>query len=203
MSTPRLAAFISGGGRTLLNILDHIDSGDLNASVELVVASADCAGVERARDRGLTPIVIPGRIGEHDLVSLLNGHAIDFVALAGYLKLLPIPEHYLGRIVNIHPALLPEFGGPNMYGRRVHEAVLRSQRKISGCTVHFCDYRYDSGPIILQKKCDVLDSDTPDALASRVFELEKQAYPEALQLLASGLVSMDALAPRQGVQTGR
>lgn len=179
----RLAVLISGGGRTLANLLQHIDAGGLDASVVLVIASKECPGAQRARERGIPTQVVPGVIPAETLASLLEQHRADLVVLAGYLKLVNIPRGYEGRVVNIHPALLPDFGGPGMYGQRVHEAVLRSGVTLSGCTVHLCDEVYDRGTILLQKTCPILPTDTPETLAARVFELERQAYPEALQNL--------------------
>lgn len=181
---PRLAVMISGGGRTLLNLLDHIAKGTLHAAVPLVIASADCPGAERARRAGVESVqVIRGEIPAATLLRVLRDHRIDWVVLAGYLKLVNIPEQFQGRIVNIHPALLPDFGGPGMYGHRVHEAVLAAGSKTSGCTVHLCDDEYDHGRIVLQKTCPVLPDDTPETLAARVFALECEAYPEALAKL--------------------
>ena len=175
---------LSGGGRTLLNLLDRIDEGTLRATIPLVIASRECLGAERARARGVPAVLIePGEIAEERLGALLREHGIDFVALAGYLKLVRIPEGFAGRIVNIHPALLPEFGGQGMYGDRVHEAVLRSGAARSGCTVHLCDGRFDGGPILLQRECEVRPGDTARTLAERVFALECGAYPAALQRL--------------------
>ena len=195
----RLAVMLSGGGRTLMNLLDVIERGELPATVELVVASRECAGAERARDRGLDVRVIPGEIPADRLAQLLHEANADWVVLAGYLKYVHIPAAYRGRggwggwggrVVNIHPALLPDFGGPGMFGERVHRAVLDAGATESGCTVHFCDDRYDHGRIILQKRCPVLAGDTPRTLAARVFALECAAYPEALQLLIAGRVSV-------------
>ncbi len=173
--------FISGGGRTLLNIHDLITSGELNAAIPLVVASRVCAGADRARERGLHTLVIPGNIGREELARLLAPLGIDYVVLAGYLKLLPIPPGFARRVINIHPALLPKFGGKGMYGHHVHEAVLAAGEKESGCTVHYCDSEFDRGEIILQARCPVYPTDTVDSLASRVFDLECRAYPAALK----------------------
>jgi phosphoribosylglycinamide formyltransferase-1 len=182
----RLAVMLSGSGRTLLNLLDHVDRGALRAVIPLVIASREGLGARRARQRGVPVVLIePGEIPADRLASILTEHRIDWLVLAGYLKLVHIPPAYRGRVVNIHPALLPEFGGPGMYGRHVHEAVLAAGRKVSGCTVHLCDDEYDRGPIILQKSCPVRPDDTPDTLAARVFELECRAYPEALQQLVA------------------
>jgi phosphoribosylglycinamide formyltransferase 1 len=183
LATPRLAVLLSGTGRTLVNLLEAIDAGRLHATVSLVIASRECRGAELARARGLAAHVIPGVIPAPALESLLREHRIDWVILAGYLKKVDIPALYRGRIVNIHPALLPRHGGPGMYGHRVHESVLASGDAESGCTVHLCDGGFDTGPIILQKRCPILPGDTPGSVAARVFALETEAYPEALQLL--------------------
>lgn len=179
----RLAVMISGGGRSLLNLLDAIEAGSLNATIALVIASRPCAGVERAAERGLDVRVMRGRIGRATLEQVLVERRIDWVVLAGYLSYLEIPERYRGRVVNIHPSLLPGFGGAGMYGHHVHEAVIRSGVRESGCTVHLVDEKYDEGPIVLQLRCPVLPTDTPETLAARVFELECRAYPEALRTL--------------------
>lgn len=183
-ATPaRLAVMLSGGGRTLLNLLDHIRRGSLPATINLVIASRETPGAQRARDAGLPTLVLPGVIPADRLSALLREHRIDWVVLAGYLKLIQIPPEYSGRIVNIHPALLPKFGGPGMYGDRVHQAVLRSGATESGCTVHLVNDEYDRGPILLQQTCPVLPTDNPHDLAARVFDLECRAYPEALRTL--------------------
>ncbi len=187
----RLAVLISGGGRILCTIHDAVARGTLDAAVRLVIASRPCRGVQRARERGLTTLVVPGRIPRRRLAEILHAHAVDLVALAGYLQLVEIPEGYEQRIVNIHPALLPRFGGPGFYGDRVHRAVLDAGARVSGCTVHLCDEHYDHGPVILQRTCPVLPGDTVASLASRVFALEKEAYVSALQLLIGSGVGQE------------
>jgi formyltetrahydrofolate-dependent phosphoribosylglycinamide formyltransferase len=182
----RLAVLISGGGRTLLNLQDQVEKGDLRAKIPLVIASKETAGAQRARNLGLNVEVIPGRIPQARLAQLLNTHQIDWVVLAGYLHLLDIPPGYRDRVVNIHPALLPKFGGQGMYGHHVHEAVLKAGERTSGCTVHMANGEYDRGRIILQRTCPVYPTDTPDTLAARVFELELEAYPAALKQLLEG-----------------
>ncbi|MBX3377306.1 MAG: phosphoribosylglycinamide formyltransferase [Phycisphaeraceae bacterium] len=195
--TARLAVMLSGSGRTLLNLVECIRAGRLHAEIALVIASRECLGAERARQAGIETVVLKGEIPRDVLQHTLTQHRIDWVVLAGYLKRIAIPPAYRGRIVNIHPSLLPEFGGHGMYGHHVHEAVLRAGRDRSGCTVHLVDDEYDRGPILLQKSCPVLPGDTPDTLAARVFELECRAYPEALErLLASGVSPM--AGPRKG-----
>lgn len=182
----RLAVMISGGGRSLLNIDDAIKAETLDATIPLVIASRDCPGAARAAERGLPVRVMRGRISKHSLEQVLVAERIDWVVLAGYLSYLEIPERFRGRVVNIHPSLLPAFGGPGMFGRHVHEAVIESKATESGCTVHLVNDTFDDGPIVLQKRCAVLASDTPDSLAARVFELECLAYPEALRQLIGG-----------------
>lgn len=182
---PRLAVMVSGSGRTLQNLVRRIEEGQLAARIALVIASRECAGAEIARAAGLPTMIVPGEIPSDKLDRILAENRIDWVVLAGYLRRLEIPRNYRERVVNIHPALLPAFGGPGMYGLRVHEAVLRSGAKVSGCTVHLCDEEYDTGRVLLQKQCPVLPSDTPESLAARVFALEREAYPEALARLFS------------------
>ena len=194
MSTPlRLGALVSGGGRTVLNLADRIADGTLPAEIGLVIASRpDCAAVERARGRGLEVRVADRRDFDsadalHDAITAwLTGRGTGLVCLCGYLRWFRIDEPFRGRAMNIHPALLPDFGGDGMYGHRVHEAVLAAGRKVSGCTVHFLDEQYDHGPIILQRTCPVLPNDDADTLAARVFEQECLAYPEAIRLFAAG-----------------
>jgi phosphoribosylglycinamide formyltransferase-1 len=185
MSEPiRLAALISGGGRTVLNLADRIDAGDLDAKVVLVIASREgIAGVERARARGLDVRVLTD---DDAIYAALREASVDLVCLCGYLRLLRIEPDFEGRIINIHPALLPDFGGPGMYGDRVHAAVLAAGWTESGCTVHLVDEQYDHGPVILQRRCPVLPDDDVDTLAARVFEQECVAYPEAIRRIAEG-----------------
>lgn len=184
---PRLAVFLSGSGRSLTNLIQRTDSGDLSARIALVVASRECPGAQFARDAGLPTLVIPRNLTKQELLALTTEHRVDWIVLAGYLRLLPIPPELEGRVVNIHPALLPAFGGPGMHGDRVHAAAIeafnRGDITESGCTVHLCDNTYDTGPIVLQRSCPIEPADTPQTLADRVFALELEAYPEALKLL--------------------
>lgn len=174
---------LSGAGRTLANLLDHAGRGTLHASVSLVIASGECPGADLARARGLETLVIPGRIPASQLAGVLLARRIDWVVLAGYLRLVDIPPEYAGRVVNIHPALLPRHGGPGMHGLKVHAAVLAAGDARSGATVHFCDETFDTGSIIRQAECPVLPGDTPETLAARVFEVERALYPAALESL--------------------
>lgn len=184
---PRLAVFVSGGGRSLVNLHDHIRDGRLRARIAVVIASSPCPAVTRAAEREIPCEVHPGEIPADRLGTILAPYSPDLLVLAGYLKRLHIPEAYRGRAVNIHPALLPKFGGKGMYGHRVHEAVLAAREPESGCTVHYCDAEYDTGPIILQRRCPVVPGDTPETLAARVFEAEKQAYPQAIAMVLARL----------------
>ena len=184
--------FLSGSGRTLLNLVERINQGKLDAEIVDVVASRECLGIERAAEVGLSVEVIPGAISESRLLERVEAKRIGLVVLAGYLKKVPVPEPMRERIVNIHPALLPgdgtdgRFGGPGMYGMRVHRAVIEAGETVSGCTVHYCENAYDTGPVLLRKTCAVEPGDTPEMLAKRVFALELEAYPEALQLAVTG-----------------
>ncbi len=199
----RLAVLISGGGTTLLNFLRKIERGELAARVALVIASrADCAGVERSRAAGLSCEVVSPRdfadvrAFSDDLFSRCRQAEVDLVTLAGFLSRIEIPDDFHGRVMNIHPALIPAFCGQGMYGHHVHEAVLARGAKVSGCTVHFADNEYDHGPIILQQCVPVLDDDTPDTLAARVFDVECELYPEAIRLYAAGRLATTGRAVR-------
>lgn len=189
----RLGVLISGGGTTLLNILEYIKQGRLNADVALVISSrSDAAGVERAKKAGCDVKIIRKKdcanVDELSkrLEDELVASKVDLVVQGGWLCLWKIPACFENRVMNIHPALLPSFGGQGMWGHHVHEAVLKAGCKVSGCTVHFCTNEYDSGPIIVQRCCQVKDDDTPDTLAARVFKEECIAYPMAIQLFADG-----------------
>lgn len=182
-SPARLAVLLSGSGRTLTNLADQIDQGNLHAEIALVIASRECLGAQRARDRGFPTTIIQGNIPATTLQHHLTHARIAWVVLAGYLKLIEVPPAFAGRIVNIHPALLPHHGGQGMFGNRVHKAVLAAGDRESGCTVHLVDAQYDQGRTLLQRRCPVLETDTPDTLAARVFEQECLAYPQALRNL--------------------
>lgn len=183
----RLAVLLSGSGRTLDNLLDRITERELAATVPVVIASRPCLGAQKAQAVGIETHVHQGPLDPAWLDSLCETHDIDLVVLAGYLRLVPITDRVRNRVVNIHPALLPAFGGKGMHGHHVHEAVIeaagRGEVSESGCTVHFADEQYDTGSVIVQKRCPVSSGDTPDQLAARVFTLECEAYPEALNLL--------------------
>ena len=189
----RLAVLISGGGTTLANLVQKIREHQLDAEIRVVVASRpDCGGVSRAAEAGLPCEVIqrksfPGLEQFSDAIfSQCRKFEVDLVVCGGFLALLKIPTDFSGRVINIHPSLIPAFSGQGYHGSRVHEAVLTRGARVSGCTVHFVDDEYDHGPIINQHTVEVLDNDTPEELAARVFKAECEALPEAIRMFASG-----------------
>jgi phosphoribosylglycinamide formyltransferase 1 len=184
-----LAVLASGGGSNLQALLDRFngEASDV-ARVELVVASRSGIGaLERASAAGVSTAIIDPRAygdgGAAELLRVLTGHDIDIVILAGYLHLIPegVVERFRGRMLNIHPALLPAFGGAGMYGMRVHRAVLESGARVSGATVHQVDERYDEGTIVAQWPVPVLRGDTPETLAARVLRAEHLLLPAAVE----------------------
>jgi phosphoribosylglycinamide formyltransferase-1 len=187
----QLAVLLSGSGTTLQNLIDCISSGKLDATIVQVISNrADAFGLTRARRAGIPTSVVSKRdctdsndFSQRIFALCRQSHA-DLVCMAGFLQLVRIPEDYHLRVLNIHPSLIPAFCGKGLYGHHVHEAVIAFGAKVSGCTVHFADNEYDHGPIILQRPVSVLDNDTAETLAARVFEQECQAYPEAVQLIA-------------------
>ena len=208
MAKLRLVVLLSGSGTTLQNLIDIIAAGELDASIELVVGSREgLKGIERARAAGLRDVVLPrkGYVDvasfSRDLFNHVDAVSPDLICLAGWLCLLEIPEKYIGKMMNIHPSLLPSFSGKGMFGHHVHEAVLNHGCKVSGCTVHFVDNTYDNGPIIIQRPCPIMDNDTADTLAARVFEQEKLAYPEAIRLFASGKLRVGGRRVHVGSRT--
>lgn len=191
----RLAVFVSGGGTNLQALLDRFNvAGSALARVELVVASRPGTRAEaRARAVDVPVRVVETPRGsvesvEQELLELLEKFRIDLIVLAGYLKLVPaaVVARYSGAMLNIHPALLPAFGGPGMYGLRVHEAVIAAGSRVSGATIHLVDERYDEGTIIAQWPVPVLPEDTPESLASRVLEVEHMLLPSAIETLVLG-----------------
>lgn len=185
----RLGVLISGGGTTLQNFLGRIEGGDLWAEIPIVIASrANCGGVAKSEAAGLRCEVVPRKNSpdvatfSRQLFDHLREARVDLVVLSGFLSLVEIPEDFRFRVMNIHPALVPAFSGRGFYGERIHEAALKRGVKVSGCTVHFADNEYDHGPIIQQRCVTVLEDDTPQTLAARVFEAECELYPECIRL---------------------
>jgi phosphoribosylglycinamide formyltransferase-1 len=201
-SNLKIAVLISGSGRTLKNFIDVAAEGHLPVDIRLVISSSPTAGgLKFAEAAGIPSRVIrrqdfdSGPAGEKEfgntIFSACREAGVDYVAMAGFMKLAPIPDDFAGRVINIHPALIPAFCGAGMYGDRVHQAVLDAGAKVTGCTVHFVDNVYDHGPIIWQQPVPVFDDDTIDTLGKRVFEAEKEAYPHVLKLLAGGRIKLE------------
>lgn len=194
----KLAVLISGSGRTLKNFLELGAEGQLPIDVRLVISSSPTAGgLQYAVDAAVpTEVIIRKNFTSAQaygdaIFAACRAAEVDYVAMAGFLKLAPVPEDFAGRVLNIHPSLIPAFCGHQMYGHRVHEAVLAYGAKVTGVTVHFVDSEYDAGPIIWQQPVPVFDDDTADTLAARVFESEKEAYPHVLRLLAAGKIKLE------------
>ncbi len=193
----RVCVFASGRGSNLLSLLQHIEEGLVKAQVVMVISNKSTAGaLEIARSHGIPAVHISDThfASEKEyierLLSLLKQYDVQLIVLAGYLKMIPaeIVERYRHRIINIHPALLPSFGGKGLYGHHVHQAVLEYGCKVSGATVHLVDVEYDSGAPIIQKCVPVLDDDTPETLAERVLQVEHEILPQAVQLFAENRV---------------
>jgi len=187
-----IAVLISGSGSTLKNILQRIAAGQLKARVAGVVASRDCSGLDHAREYGV-PWAVVKRGKPFDpagfsarITAQLDEWQPRLVVFGGFLSLYLNPPRYPA--INVHPALLPFFGGAGMYGDHVHEAVLASGMKLTGCTVHLVDDKYDTGPIIAQRAVPILDSDTVETLGARVRETERELYPEVIGWFAAGRV---------------
>ncbi len=187
--TLRLGILLSGGGRTMVNLARCIQQDQLNAEITTVISSrSHIAGVQRAREIGIEPHIVQKQDFDDiekfslRLAILLHEGKVDLVCQCGWLCLWKIPDDFRNRVMNIHPSLLPAFGGRGMWGHHVHQAVLDAGCKVSGCTVHFVTDEYDAGPIIIQRTCPVLEGDNADTLAERVFEQECRAYPQAIRL---------------------
>ena len=209
-STPlRLGILFSGGGRTLENIAERIADGTLEARIAVSISShASAGGLGRAERLGIPCRVIDyrewGAGFADEITRTLDEAGVDLVLLAGFIRHYPVPARYAGRILNIHPALLPAFGGRGFYGDRVHRAVLECGARFSGCTVHFVTDEYDRGPIILQRVVPVEADDSPESLAARVFAEECLAYPDAIRLYSSGALRVEGrwvtIANRRGAE---
>ena len=197
-SNLRLAVLLTGSGTTLENLFVRREQGELPVEFAAVLASRpDAFGLERARKRGVPVAVVerkrfilPEEFSEA-VFEALKPHHPDLVCLAGFLSLLKIPPEYENRVLNIHPALLPSFGGKGYYGNKVHEAVLKAGCKVSGCTVHFVDNEYDHGPLAAQKAVEVREDDTLESLAQRVQEAERELYPRVIRLFAEGRLKVE------------
>jgi formyltetrahydrofolate-dependent phosphoribosylglycinamide formyltransferase len=209
----RLAVLISGTGRTVKNFIDLVRTKQLSVEIVVVISNvANVVGLQYAEEESIPIEVIErcqyGSLREFSEAnfSICRAAQADYVVLAGYLRRLEILKDFENRVLNIHPSLIPAFCGKGYYGNIVHSKVLEYGVKVSGCTVHFVDQGYDTGPIILQKTVDVYEDDTADTLNDRVFAAECQAYPEAIELLAQGRVSIKGrvvkIAPLKDLKRG-
>lgn len=205
-----IAVLISGSGRTLKNFIDLAAEGTLPVDIRLVISSNPRAGgLQFAHDAGIESQVL--RRNDYDtdadygsaVFDACRAAEVDYVVMAGFLKLVPVPPDFETRVLNIHPSLIPAFCGLGLYGHHVHEAVLEHGVKVTGCTVHFVDNEYDHGPIIWQQPIPVFDDDTPETLAARVFEVEKEAYPHVLKLLARGKIHVEGRRVRIAAESRR
>jgi phosphoribosylglycinamide formyltransferase-1 len=193
----KCAVFASGGGTNFQSLLNRRDAGDLHVDFVLFVGNNSSAeAFNRARSHNI-PVVhlAPSHFAEaaeysENLLELLRKHSVELIILAGYMKMIPddVVRVFHNRIVNIHPALLPAFGGKGLYGKSVHRAVLDYGAKVTGVTVHFVDEQYDHGPVIMQRTVEVLDNDTADTLAARVLEVEHDTFWRAIEKIAMGRV---------------
>jgi phosphoribosylglycinamide formyltransferase-1 len=188
-----IAVLISGSGTTLENLVRRTAAGELAVDVRLVISSSPQApGLRHATAAGIQTLVV--RREDHPQAATFSQAIFQpcrdvgarLVVMGGFIKLVPIPPDFENRVMNIHPGLIPAFCGRGYYGLRVHQAVLEYGAKLSGCTVHFVDDQYDHGPIILQRAVEVRDDDTPETLQRRVFQVECEAYPEAIRRYAEG-----------------
>lgn len=191
----QIAVLASGGGSNLQSIIQHFAAlgADRAGDIALVASDrADAGALERGRTHGIAAVAMDREARTSGMLSLLTRHAIDLVVLAGFLRFVPaeVTRSYRGRIVNIHPALLPAFGGAGMYGHHVHEAVIARGARVSGATVHFVDEEYDHGPIIAQWPVPVFQHDTAASLAQRVLAVEHALYPRVVQQVAEGVISL-------------
>ena len=187
----RIAVFISGSGSNLQSIIDNIENGNLNCEISYVVADRECFGLERAEKHGIKSIMLDKKLFGNKLSDEISAilendiEKTDYIVLAGYLSILS--ENFINKwnrkIINIHPSLLPKFGGKGMYGMNVHRAVIEAKETESGCTIHFVDTGVDTGEIILQIKVPVLSDDTPEILQKRVLEKEHILLIEGIKKL--------------------
>jgi phosphoribosylglycinamide formyltransferase 1 len=181
MTMRKIAVLLSGSGRTLDNFHQRIAAGTLHAEIKVVISNVAAAlGLEKAKRYGYPAFYAKSN---DDINEIVAGYDVDLIVLAGYLKLYTPPEGLSRSVLNIHPALIPSFCGEGYYGHHVHEAVKARGCTVSGCTVHFADEFYDQGPIVLQRCVALDDGDTPDDIAARVFAVECEVFPEAINLV--------------------
>jgi len=194
----RVGVLVSGGGRSVLNLHECLVRADVAAQIVMVVSSrGDAPAVTRCAAAGLPVTVVERRAYSpvefsQRIADALRAARVELVCMAGFLSFWRIPDDFAGRVINIHPALLPRHGGAGFFGDRVHRAVLAADDAESGCTVHFADDEYDHGPVILQRRMVVLPGDTVETLAARVFEEEKIALSEVVRMFADGRLELPA-----------
>ncbi len=198
----RVGVLASGGGTNLQSILDNCAAGRIDAEVVIVISDIECGALARARKAGIPAEHIDRRdkdrypnreVFDRAVLECLQAHNAELVCLAGYLRIMTreLVDAFANRMMNIHPALLPSFGGQGMWGHHVHQAVLDYGCKVSGCTVHFVSLDTDGGPIILQRAVPVEEDDTPETLAARILPHEHALFSEAIQLFAEGRLKID------------
>jgi phosphoribosylglycinamide formyltransferase 1 len=191
----RIAVLASGTGSNLQAILDYLDGLGPRAGASVVLVASDRASagaLERARGRGIATAHLDAERRGDAMADLLVSHGTDIIALAGYLRFVPttVTREWRGRLLNVHPSLLPAFGGAGMYGTRVHQAVIDAGVRVTGATVHFVDEEYDRGPVIAQWPVPVLPGDTPETLGRRVLSAEHALFPRAVHAVAQGVVTL-------------
>lgn len=197
--TLKVGVLASGRGTDLQSLIDASESGRLNAKIAVVISNVeDAYALERAKKHSIPAICIPhkGKSREEheaEIIKCLKEREVELVVLAGYIRMLTplIINEFRNRMINIHPALLPSFGGEGWYGEKVHQGVLDAGCKVSGCTVHFVTEGVDKGPIILQKAVEVKENDTPETLAARILVEEHKLLPEAVQLFSEGRLKIE------------
>jgi phosphoribosylglycinamide formyltransferase 1 len=201
----RVAVLLSGSGRTLRNLLECSAPHDLPVRITRVISTrANVVGNSVATDAGIPLSVVSRRDFDtteefsESILQILDAEQPELVVCAGFLSKLQVPDRYMGRIINIHPSLLPLFGGKGFYGDRVHRAVIDSGMKVTGCTVHFVDNAYDAGPIIAQRCVSVLPDDTVEAVARRVFEEECRLYPSVIRDIVMGRIWLEGRTVQYG-----
>jgi len=202
---PRLVVLVSGSGTTLQNLIDRIELGTLKAEIVLTIGSKPHIGAEAramAQDIPYQTLerrsFIDSQSFSRRLFEMVDEAKPDLICMAGWLSLVQIPDRYRWKVLNIHPSLLPAFGGPRMYGKHVHDAVLQHGCKVSGCTVHLVDDTYDNGPILVQRTVAVEEKETADSLIKKVQQQEFIAYPEAIAMVASGKVKVEGRRAKIG-----
>ena len=201
----KIAVFVSGGGSNFMAIHHQIKQGKIPGEIVLVISNnPNCGAIEYANENSISHVIINETRypNSHTRGELLTDTClkaeINLICLAGYMKMLPpaFVKQYENKILNIHPGLLPEFGGKGFFGMRVHEAVINSGKRESGVTVHFVDEIYDHGPIILQKKVEVLETDTAESLAARILKLEHELFPEVVKAFCENKIIMENDIPK-------